>query len=74
MTVGEIISLLDTGEFKIELDFDNKVKDDIVLYGAVTKKGDNSGLGRQEFVFRSDKEKEELLDGIKQSFMKLATV
>lgn len=74
MTVEEIISELETGEYTIELDFNDRVKDDIVLFGAITKKGDHSGLGRQEFAFRFKKEKEDLLNGIRQTFLNLSTL
>lgn len=50
--VDEIINLLKEGDHHIEIAYDDKVKDDAVVYGHVTKNGTNGGMDRREFSFR----------------------
>ncbi|WP_017726777.1 hypothetical protein [Halalkalibacterium ligniniphilum] len=66
MSIDEIIELLEEGDHTIHLAYDDKVKNDVVLYGAVEKKGASNGLDRHEFAFRAREEKEELLKRVSE--------
>lgn len=61
MGVQDILKAIKSGEYLLELHSDNNVPDDVVIWGAITEKENQSGLGRQEFAFRGDQQNEFLV-------------
>nr|QRZ17579.1 hypothetical protein JUJ52_17705 [Virgibacillus sp. AGTR] len=68
--IEKIKSLLDTGDYKIELyKDDTAVQDDVVLVVTVSHKVNKDGFDRHEFALRDEKDKETLLNYLSQLFI-----
>ncbi|WP_371069147.1 hypothetical protein [Sediminibacillus sp. JSM 1682029] len=66
--ISEIVSLLESGDYVIEIFVDDLVKDDVVLAGAIYPKNNKTGLNRQEFAFRKESDKETLMNQLSKVF------